>query len=716
MTSWNPSLAARLCLGLTVLLFLVGASFTPIQAAAQTGEANSPQPGVDFVAGEVLVQFRSGAVQAEAVSALASIGAAPERVLSGGLEVWSAGEGRELEVVERMQALPSVEHAQPNYYYRMAGEPNDPEYFRQWAYEKTGAEAAWDLSTGGPEVIIAVLDTGIDETHPEFSGKLISPADFIQSDTDNVPHDENAHGTHVAGIAAGQGDNGLGITGVSWQARIMPVQVLDGTGSGTTESVSQGIAWAYLNGAKVINLSLSGEFQDSFMQQAINDAYNREVLVVAAAGNEGTSALRYPAAMNHVLAVGATDRFDRLAYYSNTGSHIDVVAPGGDMRTNLAGGIFSTTPTYITQQMSEDFTWPDYDFFQGTSMAAPYVSGLAALIYSLEPGLNPDEVEQIIKQSAFDLGSPGKDAVFGYGRVDVLKTLQTVIGRMLTLLAIENSEKDGSYLVDWTDIDGATTYELQEDDNPSFSSPSQRYSGAETQLQVDEQPTGVWYYRVRARVNGQFGGWSSVQTTSVLPPAPDLNAIVNPEQMDAYRIQWESVSGVLGYTLEQSSSPDFSAAVVRYQGEELKYDVTGQAGGVWYYRVRSYNLAGNSPWSVVVQTEVLPSAFEAPRWENQEDGQVEVILASGNGNRRYELVWQAVSGAAEYILEVSENPYFVAPEVAYQGDQSVLEVKDQAPGVYYYRVRAAGPEGMSPWSITARVDVRDMLYLPLLRR
>jgi len=717
MNPRKPSLTSRLCLSLALLLFLFGVTIQPLPAVAQADGANSPRPGVDFVAGEVLVQFSSDVVQAEALNALADLGVAPQEALSGGLEVWSAPEGSELEVVKRLEALPSVVYAQPNYIYRMAGAPDDTYYSQQWAHQITNAEAAWDITTGSSDIIIAVLDTGVDLTHPEFAGKIVHPADYVTDDGDDIPQDENAHGTHVAGIAAGQGNNGQGIAGVSWNAKIMPVQVLGADGRGDTAAVREGIRWAYQHGAKVINMSLAGEYPDYYVQQAITEAHNAGVLVVAASGNEATSQPRYPAAMNHVLAVGATDHEDKWAYYSNTGTHLDVVAPGGDKRPpNIGTGIYSTTPMEMTYQMLEDLTFPEYDYFQGTSMAAPYVSGLAALILSLDPGLGPDEVEQIIKESAVDLGTPGWDSIFGYGRVDVLKALQVTLTNRLSLAPISNADKDGNYLVDWTDVDGAANYELQEDDNPSFSSPSLRYNGTASQFQVVGQPTGIWYYRVRARVNGNYSAWSNTQSVTVLPSAPVLNPIANPDQLDAYRIQWGSVAGAQRYTLEQSSTANFSKTVVRYQGTDLKYDVTGQPEGVWYYRVRAQNLAGVSAWSAVVSTEVKPSGVDAPRWKDQEEGQEELFLTNYKGNGQYTMSWQAVSGAEEYILESSSNPYFVSPQVIYQGDQLSFEVKDQRPGIYNYRVRAATPEAMSPWSITARVEVRGLVYLPLLRR
>jgi subtilisin family serine protease len=707
MSKMKGSTAARLGLALAVILSLFAAVFPPAASLAQAGPG-TPQAGIDYVSGEVLVKFSPDSVRAEAQGALAQLGVIPAYSLTAEVEVWKTAEGSELAVVERLNALPGVEYAQPNYIYRTAGVPNDPAYGQQWAHQRTYAEAAWDFTTGSSEVIIAVLDTGVDDTHPEFAGKLVHGKDFI--DGDNSYRDYNGHGTHVAGIAAGQGNNGAGIAGVNWGARIMPVQVLNAQGSGYTSGVIDGIEWAVQHGARVINLSLSGPFFDQALQNAITAAHNSGALVLAAMGNEFTTdnSPRYPAAMTNVLAVAATDRFDGRAFYSNTGPHADVSAPGGEMSFfHDVNGIYSTTPTYFV----DADTYTSYDYFQGTSMATPYVAGLAALIFGLNTGLTPTQVEGIIKSSSDDLGLPGADADFGYGRVNVLQAVQDTLISMIALAPISNPDGDGNYLVDWTAVNGATGYELDEDDNPTFSSPSRRYNGPESQFQVTGQPAGVWHYRVRAIFGSQPGNWSSTRTAGVVPAAPVLKPVGNPDKLDAYRIEWVGAAGASGYRLEEADNPGFTGAIVRYQGPALKYDVTGQRGGkTWYYRVRAYNLAGSGAWSASAQTEVRPDVAAWPDWGDGYE------IQNDDRNGRYEILWHAVSGAVSYILEQSLDPYFAVPQKIYDGTGPNFSVTGQAVGTWYYRVRAVTSAGMSPWSAAKMVKVDARIFLPVIRR
>lgn len=301
--------------------------------------------------------------------------------------------------------------------------PNDSYFTYQWGLHNTGqsgglvnadinAPEAWYITTGSTNVTLAVLDTGVSLSHPEFSGRLVAGWDFANNDSN--PDDDHGHGTHVAGIAAATGNNARGIAGVSWRTRIMPVKVLNANGSGSHSMIINGIQFAANNGAHVINMSLGGTSYSQAMQDAINYAHNRGVLVVAAAGNCGGSnysqngcsyqnQTNYPAAMNRVLAVAATTRTDTRSSFSNQGSYVDIAAPGSD--------IYST--------------WPgnSYKYQSGTSMAAPFVAGLATLIRARYPSYTPAQVAQAIVHNAVDLGSPGRDNAFGCGRINAQLSL-----------------------------------------------------------------------------------------------------------------------------------------------------------------------------------------------------------------------------------------------------------------------------------------------------
>jgi len=301
---------------------------------------------------------------------------------------------------------------------------------------------AWDISRGDSTIVIAVLDTGLDVTHPDVNGKnTYTGYDFINGDFGI--QDDQGHGTNVAGIAAASTNNGLGVAGACWNCQIMPVKVCDADGNCLSSVVQNGIYWAVDHGANVINMSLAGAtsgFGAILWQDAIDYAYNDGVVVAAAAGNNNedldVAYSSYPAQANHVIAVGATNEYDLrcdTSYFtclwwwpnpgSGHGSSLDVMAPGvlSLWSTDLMGSLGYSTGDYSTD-------------FGGTSAATAFVSGLAGLILSVNPSLSPDQVENIIEQSAVDLGVAGRDNFFGYGRIDAYAAVSAARCYALTIV------------------------------------------------------------------------------------------------------------------------------------------------------------------------------------------------------------------------------------------------------------------------------------------
>lgn len=261
------------------------------------------------------------------------------------------------------------------------------------------------------------------EKAPDLAGTLFVPGyDFINDDSH--ANDDEGHGTHVAGTIAQSTNNGLGVAGVAFNCSIMPVKVLSCAGSGTYAEVADGIYFAVDNGADVINLSLGGSAPSATLENAVAYAYNNGVTVVAAAGNDGSSTIIYPAAYDdYVIAVGATRYDQQLAYYSNYGPSLDVVAPGGQLINPVTGKRFDQNGDGygdgVLQQTFGDtpVDW-SYWFYQGTSMAAPHVSGLCALLISNGNTITPAEVKAALQDTAEDLGNPGRDDTYGYGLID----------------------------------------------------------------------------------------------------------------------------------------------------------------------------------------------------------------------------------------------------------------------------------------------------------
>ncbi len=336
-------------------------------AAGARAQADAPR-----VADEVLVKFRD---RAAAAAAHARLGATvSEELAQIGVSVVKLPAGLTPErAVESYARLPEVEFAEPNFLSRAIHVPNDTSWSQQYGPTKLRCEQAWDMQKGDASVVIAIVDTGVDKNHGDLKAKLVAGFDFVSNDSD--PDDGNGHGTHCAGIAAAVTDNALGVAGVAIHCKVMPVRVLDNFGSGSNSDVASGINWAADNGAKVVSLSLGGTSKSTTLEQAVNYAWNKGVVVIAAAGNNGNTTKFYPAAYGNCIAVAATDRNDARASFSTHGSWVDVAAPGV--------GIYST------------YDGNGYRSLDGTSMACPHVAGLAGLIWS---HVGPYETHRAVRE------------------------------------------------------------------------------------------------------------------------------------------------------------------------------------------------------------------------------------------------------------------------------------------------------------------------------
>lgn len=299
-----------------------------------------------------------------------------------------------------LRSLPYTSFLEEDVKVQAYYQPNDPRYSEQWYLPSISAPAAWDVTVGSSDVTIAVIDTGVDYTHPDLASKCVAGYNFVGHNSN--PMDDHGHGTHVAGIAAAIGNNGTGVVGVDWSARIMPIKVLNSQGSGYDSDVASGIRYAADHGAKVINMSLGSSEYSYTLEEAVNYAFNKGVTIVAAAGNDG-GAVGYPAACPHVIAVGALDSSDRLASFSNRGSDLDLTAPGVNILSTVPGG---------------------YQKMSGTSMASPVVTGCASLVLASYPDYGPSQVESALEAGATDLGSAGFDTTFGYGKVNPSTAVQ----------------------------------------------------------------------------------------------------------------------------------------------------------------------------------------------------------------------------------------------------------------------------------------------------
>ncbi len=397
---------------------------------------NQGQPfryqGPRAVPGEVLVKFKSTFSLQSIQATIEAYEIKPMRIIPR-INVYQLRVPSYYTVDQMVAALrlnPNVQYAEPNYIARLCSTPNDEFFSRQWALSNPGgilqipgtpegkagadikAPKAWDEGNGDPGTVVAVLDSGIDLLHPDIKNKIVnSGRDFVNNDFDAT--DDQGHGTHVAGIIGAETNNQIGIAGIAWNCRLLPIKVIDKDGSGRYSWLIDGLIYAADNGAQVINMSLGGPDYSDALKDAASYAFGKGLVMAAAVGNTGDPVL-YPAAFDdYALAVAATDYNDEAAGFSNVGSQVDVAAPGVL--------VLSLVPTWYFGPGSVP-----YGFGLGTSSACPHVSGLAALIKSLKPWMKPAEIMSVIRYSADDVNSatfPGKDDHIGYGRVNTEKAL-----------------------------------------------------------------------------------------------------------------------------------------------------------------------------------------------------------------------------------------------------------------------------------------------------
>lgn len=428
-------------------------------ASAKTTDEKASPASAGYAPNRLIVKYRQGTDVAQRKQAATSIDLTELKPIGPrgdqSVQLMKVPSGMTVETaMTLLKSRPEIEYAEPDYIATAAYTPNDTYFGTQWSLNNTAqtiggrtgtvgadirAVSAWDLERGTSHAVaVAVIDTGTDLTHPDLTASLWTnlaeiPGNGIDDDSNGfvddvhgynfvsgsgTPTDDYGHGTHVAGIIAAAQNNSVGISGISGGAKIMTLKALDSTGSGYLSDIQDAIYYATANGAKVINMSLSSPTDTASMETAVTYAHTHGVTVLAAAGNDGSSAIAYPGGCADAIAVGATNNQDTIASFSQHNSTVDISAPGVY--------VYSTTPTYDVTMTYEDALSRDYDYMSGTSMATPTAAGVAALVLARNPNLSPDQVEQFMKQYADDKGVGGRDDYYGYGRVNAYSTLNAV--------------------------------------------------------------------------------------------------------------------------------------------------------------------------------------------------------------------------------------------------------------------------------------------------
>lgn len=361
----------------------------------------------DFVPSRVLVKPIDSANEASVQNSFRALGAREVgRIPQINVRILQVPAQAEARVIAALSKNPNIEFAELDYIATANLTPNDPLYAtNQWHLPSISAPTAWDTVTGNSGTILAILDTGVQANHADLAGRCLPGRDFANNDLD--ASDDQGHGTASAGAAAATGNNGVGMAGVTWGARILPVKVLNNTGAGPYSAIANGINYAADQGALVINLSLGGTQSSSTLQTAVNYAWNKGALLIAAAGNNGTNQAVYPAACTNVVAVSALNPANVITSWSSFGSFVDLCAPGENIGT--------LQPDF--------FPGGGYVIVSGTSFSSPIVAGVAALALSANPSLKNYHLVSLLTRNADDLGAAGRDSYYGSGKVNARRVV-----------------------------------------------------------------------------------------------------------------------------------------------------------------------------------------------------------------------------------------------------------------------------------------------------
>jgi subtilisin family serine protease len=574
--------------------------------------------------GELLVKFKSGVVKTASTKVHQSIGASTLKRFQvvPELELVQLPAGTSIkDAVTKYMSDPLVEYAEPNYIRKASATiPNDQFFSQQWALHNTGTFAggfadadidaieAWDITTGSSQIIIAVLDTGIDFNHADLSGNICLSWEECRGwnfVANNNPMDDHYHGTFVSGIIGAKTNNFIGIAGMMWNVKIMPVKFLDRDGEGTVADEIASIQYAISKGAKIINASYSGDAFSQAEYDAIAAANAAGVLLMAAAGNGGDDDIgdnndfipQYPASYSlpNILAIAATDQNDRRASFSNFGLNtVHVAAPGVY--------ILSTIPTF--------FHPSGYFFLSGTSASTPHVSGLAGLLYTYYSHFTPAQIRGTILRYVDVLPTLSGWIQTG-GRINGYRAISSLlVPTGLTAAAVSSSQINLSWTDNATGEDGYKIERMQA--GSSYSQIATTNVNATTYQNSGLRDGTSYTYRVRAYNTIPADSLYSNEATAVTPLNPPTNVTATAVSTSQINLSWTDNSQAEdGYKIERKPISGGDYVQIATVGQNVtSYSDTGLATyTTYFYRVRAFNAAaGNSAYSIDVSATTHQAA------------------------------------------------------------------------------------------------------------
>jgi len=632
----------------------------PVAAGTPKQPAGPHERGAGQATETLLVRFKPGVDSAAAATLFASSGATELGRLDQISTRVIKAHGQAAAALQRqLQESPLVASVEVDGSASVTLTPSDPLWANEWYASKVQAPTAWDTTVGAGSSVIAVLDTGIQVHHPDLDGRVLPGWDFVNDDAS--PWDDNGHGTMVAGVAAGAGMNDVGVAGMCWRCRILPVKVAGSHGTLTWSNAIAGILWATDHGADVINMSFGSLYGSSALADAVLYAERHGVVVVAAAGNEGNTARFYPAAYSGVLSVAATTSTDSLYSWSTRGSWVKLAAPGC---------------TWTSQRNS---TWGS---FCGTSAAAPVVAGIAGLYISAHPGAMRTEVHYAISSTAQHIG-----VNVGGGRVDAAAAL-TVNSSADAIssptapappLSVKASAGDASAKVTWKApaFNGGSAITGY----VATSTPGGKTCSTHGALgcTVKDLTNGTTYtFTVRA-TNSLGTGLSSDPSNSVKPKAPDVTGPTTsmprvrflahttaPGKL-AVRVQWPASSdpsGVARYRLDMSVNGGAWASVTLPSRTSTSVDLQLKAGNRYRFRLSAVDGLGNVGQYAVTTSSKLLVTQEAGRAVTYAGGWRHVSLSGASGGSVNK---SAKTGATAEYAFTGTSVAFVSTRAANRG-------------------------------------------------